>query len=48
MVATALPAEKTSISTVEKKVYSTATLEDTFIRLIQEENGKHDICQKSH
>lgn len=25
-----------------------ATLEDTFIRLIQEENGKHDICQKSH
>lgn len=24
------------------------TLEDTFIRLIQEENGKHDICQKSH
>lgn len=25
-----------------------ATLEDTFIRLIQEENGKHDICHKSH
>ena len=25
-----------------------ASLEDTFIRLIQEENGKHDICQKSH
>lgn len=25
-----------------------ATLEDTFIRLIQEENGKHDICQKSY
>lgn len=25
-----------------------ATLEDTFIRLIQGENGKHDICQKSH
>lgn len=36
------------IDTPENIKDKDATLEDTFIRLIQEENGKHDICQKSH
>ncbi len=35
------------IDTPESITDTGATLEDTFIRLIQEENGKHDICQTS-
>lgn len=35
------------IDTPENITDTGATLEDTFIRLIQQENGKHDICQTS-
>ena len=35
------------IDTPEEITDAGATLEDTFIRLIQQENGKHDICQTS-